>query len=241
LQPGPDKDDFMRIAVVDDEESIVGLAIDALTDAGHSCVGFSTGAALLAGLRQQTFDLVLLDWNLPDCFGIDLLELIRGGVAGATAVVMLTSRTDKDDVVAALRAGADDYVVKPESASVIVARVEAVLRRAMPRAPRERVLHFGPYAFDRLTERVQVRDEDVALSAKEFELAVTLFENMHRALSRAYLLETTWQSAADVSTRTLDVHVSRVRIKLKLTPENGYRIVAISNYGYRLERLGAEA
>jgi DNA-binding response OmpR family regulator len=154
---------------------------------------------------------------------------------------MLTSRTDKDDVVAALRAGADDYVVKPESASVIVARVEAVLRRAMPRAPRERVLHFGPYAFDRLTERVQVRDEDVALSAKEFELAVTLFENMHRALSRAYLLETTWQSAADVSTRTLDVHVSRVRIKLKLTPENGYRIAAIPNYGYRLERIEAEA
>lgn len=230
----------MRIAVVDDEESIVGLAIAALTGAGHSCTGFGTGAALLAALRQQTFDLVLLDWNLPDCFGIDLLEFIRDAMSGAAAIIMLTSRIDKDDVVAALRAGADDYVVKPESASVIVARAEAVLRRVIPTAARERVLNFGPYAFDRLTERVKIRDEDVALSAKEFQLAVTLFENMHRALSRTYLLETTWQSAADISTRTLDVHVSRVRIKLKLTPENGYRIVAISNYGYRLERLEAE-
>lgn len=231
----------MRIAVVDDEESIVRFAIDALTAAGHSCIGFGTGAALLAALRQQTFDLMLLDWNLPDCFGIDLLPLIREAMSRDTAIIMLTSRTGKDDVVAALHAGADDYVVKPESPSVIVARVEAVLRRAMPTAPQQRMLHFGPYAFDRLTETVKVRDEDVALSAKEFQLAVTLFENMRRALSRTYLLETTWQSAADISTRTLDVHVSRVRIKLKLTPENGYCIVAIPNYGYRLERLEAEA
>lgn len=231
----------MRIAVVDDEESIVRFAIDALTAAGHSCIGFGTGAALLAALRQQTFDLMLLDWNLPDCFGIDLLPLIREAMSRDTPIIMLTSRTGKDDVVAALHAGADDYVVKPESPSVIVARVEAVLRRAMPTAPQQRMLHFGPYAFDRLTETVKVRDEDVALSAKEFQLAVTLFENMRRALSRTYLLETTWQSAADISTRTLDVHVSRVRIKLKLTPENGYCIVAIPNYGYRLERLEAEA
>lgn len=230
----------MRIAIVDDDESIIEFAAIALTAAGHSSVGFRTGAALLAALRRQTFDLILLDWNLPDSSGMDLLKSIRDAVSRATAIIMLTSRADKDDVAAALHAGADDYVVKPETASVIVARVEAVLRRAMPTAIQERVLHFGPYAFDRLTERVKVRDEDVALSAKEFQLALTLFENMHRALSRSYLLETIWQSAADLSTRTLDMHVSRIRTKLKLTPENGYRIVAISGYGYRMERFGAE-
>lgn len=230
----------MRIAVVDDDEGIIEFAATALTAAGHSSSGYRTGAALLAALRRQTFDLILLDWNLPDSSGMELLKSIRDAVSRATAIIMLTSRADKDDVAAALHAGADDYVVKPETASVIVARIEAVLRRAMPTAVQERVLHFGPYAFDRLTERVKVRDEDVALSAKEFQLALTLFENMHRALSRSYLLETIWQSAADLSTRTLDMHVSRIRTKLKLTPENGYRIVAISGYGYRMERFGAE-
>jgi len=230
----------MRLAIVDDDEGVIEFASAALSAAGHACVGFRTGAALLAALRRQTFDLVLLDWNLPDSSGMELLRSIREAVSRTTAIIMLTSRSDKDDVAAALHAGADDYVVKPESSSVIVARVEAVLRRAMPSSAQERVLQFGPYAFDRLTERVQIRDEDVALSAKEFQLALTLFENMHRALSRSYLLETIWQSAADLSTRTLDMHVSRIRTKLKLTPENGYRIVAISGYGYRIERFGAE-
>jgi DNA-binding response OmpR family regulator len=230
----------MRIAVVDDDESIIEFASIALSGAGHTCVGFRNGAALLAALRRQTFDLILLDWNLPDCSGMQLLRSMRDAVSRATAIIMLTSRADKDDVAAALHAGADDYVVKPETASVIVARVEAVLRRAMPAAAQERVLQFGVYAFDRLTEWVRVRDEDVALRAKEFQLALTLFENMHRALSRRYLLETIWQSAPDLSTRTLDMHVSRIRTKLKLKPENGYRIVAISGYGYRMERFGAE-
>jgi len=230
----------MRIAVVDDDESVIEYASAALAGAGHSCTGFRNGAALLAALRRQTFDLILLDWNLPDSSGIELLRSIRDAVSRATAIIMLTSRSDKDDVAAALHAGADDYVVKPETGTVIVARVQAVLRRAMPMAAQDRVRQFGTYAFDRLTERVSIGDEEVALSAKEFQLALALFENVHRALSRSYLLETIWQSAADLSTRTLDMHVSRIRTKLKLTPENGYRIVAISGYGYRLERFGAE-
>ncbi|MBC9035194.1 response regulator transcription factor [Sphingomonas sp. JC676] len=230
----------MRIAIVDDDEGVIEFAAAALSAAGHACAGFRNGAALLAALRRQTFDLILLDWNLPDSSGMELLRSIREAVSRSTAIIMLTSRSDKDDIAAALHAGADDYVVKPESSSVIVARVQAVLRRAMPSAAQERVLQFGPYSFDRLTERVLVKEEEVALSAKEFQLALTLFENMHRALSRSYLLETIWQSSADLSTRTLDMHVSRIRTKLKLTPENGYRIVAISGYGYRIERFGAE-
>ena len=230
----------MRIAVVDDDEGVIEFVCAPLGAAGHSCSGYRTGAALLAALRRETFDLILLDWNLPDSSGMELLRSIREAVSHSTAIIMLTGRSDKDDVAAALHAGADDYVVKPESAAVIVARVEAVLRRAKPAAVQQRVLRFGKYGFDRLTERVRVGDEEIALSAKEFQLALTLFENMHRALSRSYLLETIWQSSGDLPTRTLDMHVSRIRAKLSLTPENGYRIVAISGYGYRMERFGAE-
>lgn len=230
----------MRIAVVDDDDEVIEFVSASLRAAGYGCSSYRTGSALLAALRRQTFDLLLLDWNLPDSTGVDLLRSIRETNARSSGVIMLTSRSEKDDVITALRAGADDYVVKPETASVLVARVEAVLRRAKPAADKDRLLTFGRYTFDRLTERVRIGDTDVALSAKEFQLALTLFENIHRALARSYLLETIWQSSGDLPTRTLDMHISRVRTKLNLTPENGYRIVAIFGYGYRMERFGAE-
>jgi DNA-binding response OmpR family regulator len=230
----------MRIAVVDDEESVTEFVSRAVAGARHNCTAFRTGGALLAELRRNTFDLVLLDWNLPDFSGIDLLRSIREAVSCAPAVIMLTNRADKDDLTAALHAGADDYIVKPESAKVIIARIEAVLRRTLPAEASSRLIRFDGYEFDRLTATVLFRDQSVSLSAKEFQLALTLFENMHRALSRSYLLETIWQSSGNLPTRTLDMHISRLRTKLGLTPENGYRIVAISGYGYRLERFGAE-
>lgn len=230
----------MRVAVVDDEESVTDFVCNALTAADHNCTSFRTCAALVAALRRDTFDLVLLDWNLPDGSGLELLRTVREAVSLAPAVIMLTNRSDKDDLAAALHAGADDYIIKPESANVIVARVEAVLRRARPARETQRVLRFDQHSFDQLTGTVAAGDEEVTMSAKEFQLALTLFENMHRALSRTYLLETIWQSSGDLPTRTLDMHVSRIRTKLKLVPENGYRIVAISGYGYRLERFGTE-
>lgn len=231
----------MRIAVVDDDDEVIDFACAALTWAGHGCAGFRDGASALAALRRETFDLVLLDWNLPDSAGIDLLRSIRTIAASAIGIIMITSRSDKDDVAAALHAGADDYVIKPESAQVIVARVEAVLRRAVPQALQDATVRFGSYTFDRRTERAWIGDEEVTLSAKDFRLALTFFENLHRAMSRGYLLETVWHSVADLPTRTLDVHVSRIRAKLRLTPDNGFRIVSISGYGYRMERFGEGA
>lgn len=230
----------MRIAVVDDDESVLEFVCKVLRERGYGCAGYRSGAGLLASLRRETFDLILLDWNLLDASGMDLLLTIRGTVSGTIGIIMLTSRSDKDDIAAALLAGADDYVVKPESAQVIAARVDAVLRRALPAMTPDRIARFGIYSFDRLTESVGIGGEEVALSAKEFHLALLFFENMHRAMSRGYLLETVWQSVSDLPTRTLDMHVSRVRAKLRLTPENGFRIVAISGYGYRMERFGAE-
>jgi DNA-binding response OmpR family regulator len=228
----------MRIAVVDDDDDVIEFVRGALARAGHGCADFGSCAAALAALRRETFDLMLLDWNLPDGAGIDLLQSIRA-VSSAMPVIMITSRADKDDIAAALHAGADDYVIKPESAQVIVARVEAVLRRAAPAAAPQRVARFGDYGFDHLTESVTIGDAPVPLSAKEFRLALIFFENLHRAMSRGYLLESVWHSVSDLPTRTLDMHVSRIRSKLRLMPENGFRIVSISGYGYRMERFGA--
>ena len=228
----------MRVAVVDDDDDVIAFVSTALTRAGHVCAAFRTGGAMLAALRRETFDLIMLDWNLPDGPGIALLASIRAA-AGAIGVIMITSRSDSGDITAALTAGADDYVIKPEDAQVIVARAEAVHRRAAPHVAQDRLAAFGDHVFDRLTETVSVAGEAVALSAKEFQLALVFFENLHRAMSRGYLLETVWHSVSDLPTRTLDMHVSRIRAKLRLTPDYGYRIVSISGYGYRMERFGA--
>lgn len=230
----------MRLAIVDDDEDLLDFVRDALERAGHHCTGFSNGTSLLAALRRETFDLLMLDWSLPDIVGIDLLRRIRAGDAAPAGIIMLTNRSDKDGIAEALHAGADDYIVKPESAVVIVARVEAVRRRSAPSSDGDRFVRFGDYEFDRLTQAIRVGDELVALSSKEFALALLFFENVHRPMSRGYILETLWQSAADLPTRTLDMHVSKLRTKLRLRPENGYRIAAISGYGYRMEQFPTE-
>jgi DNA-binding response OmpR family regulator len=229
----------MRIAVADDDDDLINFVRGVMLRSGHSCACFRTGTSLLAGLRRETFDLILLDWNLPDASGFDLLRQIRATLSGPIGIIMLTSRSDKDDIAGALHAGADDYIVKPESAGVIAARVEAVLRRAVPGAPDERLVRFDGYLFDRLTETITIGTESIPLSNKEFALALLFFENPHRAMSRGYLLETIWQSVSDLPTRTLDMHVSKIRTKLHLRPEKGYRIVALSGYGYRMERFPA--
>ena len=230
----------MRLAIVDDDEDLIEFVRDALERAGHRCSTHSSGTSLLAALRRETFDLLLLDWSLPDITGIDLLRRIRASDAAPAGIIMLTNRSDKDGIAEALRAGADDYIIKPESAVVIVARVEAVRRRSAPSPDGGRFLRFDRYEFDRLTQTIRVGDEPVQLSGKEFALALLFFENIHRPMSRGYILETLWNSAADLPTRTLDMHVSKLRTKLRLRPENGYRIVAISGYGYRMEQFPTE-
>jgi DNA-binding response OmpR family regulator len=229
----------MRILVVDDDVEVVSFIRGVMLRCGHSCVALRTGAGLLAELRRETFDLLLLDWNLPDISGLELVQSIRA-MPQSIGIIMLTSRSGEDDIAAALHAGADDYIIKPESAPIIVARVEATLRRAVPSPNISRLAQFGPYEFDRLTEIVRIDGDQVPLSAKEFALALLFFENMHRAMSRGYLLEALWHSVANLPTRTLDMHVSKVRTKLRLRPENGYRIVALSGYGYRMECFPAE-
>lgn len=229
----------MRIAVVDDDSELVVFVRETMLEYGHICEVFGNGAGLLAALRRDTFDLLLLDWHLPDISGFELLKRVRSSSIGATGIIMLTNQSDKSGIAAALRAGADDYIVKPEAASVIAARVEAVLRRARhsDSDSDQRFAIFGDYVFDRLTEEIRIGEELVSLNSKEFALALLLFENMHRPLSRSYILETLWHANPNLPTRTLDMHVSRIRTKLGLRPENGFRIAAVSGYGYRMERF----
>jgi DNA-binding response OmpR family regulator len=227
----------MRIAALDDEAPQLESVERLLTAAGHACHAFSSAKALVAALRRETFDLLLVDWNLPEMSGIEVIGWVRENLSPAPPILLLTSRSDEADVVAGLNAGADDYVVKPVQPGVLLARVGALLRRAYSGRPTDPVETFGDYSFDTRAEAVGLKGEAVALTAKEYGLALLLFRNTHRALSRAHILEAIWSRNPDLPTRTLDMHISRIRSKLNLRPENGFRLTPVYSYGYRLERL----
>lgn len=225
----------MRIGVVDDDEATITFLSQVLANGGHTCVPFRRSSDVIPALRDDTFDLLLFDWNMPELTGLDLVTWARSNIAPCPPIIMLTSRSDKEDIAAALNAGADDFIIKPESAIVIGARVDAVLRRSQTppsTAGRDR---FGPYEFDRQYERAILHDADVMLTSKEFALSYLFFSNLQKPLSRRYIMDKVWKSMAGISTRTLDMHVSRIRSKLRLCADNGYRLETVFGFGYRLE------
>ena len=229
----------MRCAVLDDDKAQTELVAKLLADAGHNCEVFHQGRTLINRLRQDTFDLLIIDWNMPGMSGIEVLETVRQGQHSNLPILMITSRADDEDVVKGLAAGADDYIVKPLNSVIFMARVDAVLRRAQLNRPQKTAASWGAYSFDVPTETVTVHGESVKLTAKELALAMMLFENMSRPLSRSYLLESIWGQSPEAETRTLDAHVSRIRSKLNLRAENGFRVLPVYSYGYRLEPTNA--
>jgi len=230
----------MKIGILDDDEVLATHVENIMISSGHVCHTFRSGRRLLSALHHETFDLLILDWNVPDFPGIAILRWLRDHLEKHPPVLLLTSRSSEEDIVEGLRGGADDYVLKPVQAAVLAARVDAVLRRAYPQPQMQGIENFGKYVFN-VTEGVVLQEgAPVNLTAKEFLLALLLFRNTHRALSRTYILETIWGRNPELPTRTLDQHVSRIRSKLNLHPENGYKLIPIYAYGYRLEKLPGE-
>ena len=225
----------MRIAIADDDKDMREYVYDVLSQAGHTCVKFASGRDVVSHLKRETFDLLLLDWNMPGMSAIYVIEWTHRNLTDAPRAIVFTSRNDEQDIVHALDAGADDFISKPASASVIRARVGAALRRAGSGERENQLEVRGAFTFDRLNRTVLFGEETAQLTTKEFDLALLFFDNVQRPLSRGYILERIWNNAVDLSTRTLDVHVSNLRVKLKLRPENGHRLQTVFGYGYRLE------
>jgi DNA-binding response OmpR family regulator len=223
---------------LDDDAAQVEAVVRLLSNSGHNCISFNAAKPLIAALRRETFDLLILDWNLPGMSGLETIAWARENLPSRPPVLLLTSRSSEADVVTGLNAGADDYVVKPVQSEVLLARVNALLRRSYPERPPGGVEAFGDYSFNLPAETVTVSGEAAPLTAKEFGLALLLFRNTHRALSRSHILEAVWGRNPNLATRTLDVHISRIRSKLNLRPANGFRLVPVYSYGYRLEWLG---
>lgn len=230
-----------RIAIVEDEAE-TRAELTAMLSARHRVTAFADGSSFLRALHRDTFDLVCVDWALPDMTGQEVVERIRAGtLAKAVPIIFVTARSGDDDLVTGLVSGADDFVSKPVREAILTARVEALLRRAGPDTAGV-IETFTPYVFDRARESVTCAGQEQTLTTKEFALALTLFRNMHRPLARAYLMEEVWGAGANVSSRTLDTHICRLKSKLGLTPDNGFNFGPVYGFGYRLERTtGADA
>lgn len=179
----------------------------------------------------------MLDWHLPTMSGIEVLHWIRANLGDQPTVLFLTARVLEKDVVAALEAGADEYIVKPFREVELAARVKALLRRSGHGRKHADLTKAGAYVLDPTRNTVSFRGETVDLTSKEFALAKCMFDNIGRVISRDTLAALAWGRALDGSSRSLDTHMYRVRQKLMLRPENGLRLSAVYTHGYRLDEV----
>ena len=221
-----------RILVVDDEPDIAALVAYHLARAGFRVSTAASGPEALRAAREERPDAVVLDLMLPGASGYDVLaELRRRDETRDVGVVVLTARREEADRIRGLSLGADDYLVKPFSPQELSLRVQNLLRRlSAPPVTGGSILSAGPIAIDRSAHRATLDGEELNLTATEYKLLVTLVERRGRVQTRPQLLETVWEAQPDIQTRTVDMHVQRLRSKLG---EAGKLIETVRGFGYR--------
>jgi DNA-binding response OmpR family regulator len=221
-----------HILVVEDDHDIASLISLYLSRAGHAVDVQTSGAGVMARLRRKPADLIVLDLMLPELDGLELCRMLRSDPATAgVPIIVLTARAEESDRVAGLELGADDYVTKPFSPKELVARVGALLRRAQRPPSRSRILRFSTLEIDLDRHVLTEEGREVRLTAKEFLLLQYLIEHAGRVLSRDLLLSDVWGYQYTGGTRTVDVHIRRLREKL---PSIARAITTVKQFGYKL-------
>jgi two-component system alkaline phosphatase synthesis response regulator PhoP len=220
------------ILIVEDDSDIAQLIEHYLRKAGHEVERLSSGSAVMPRLLRRQADLVILDLMLPGLDGLHVCQAMRSDpVTAGIPIIMLTARADEADRVSGLELGADDYVTKPFSPKELTARVAALLRRASRPAAPTGIVRYGPIVIDADRHHVGVDGREVKLTAKEFLLLQYLVQHRGRVLSRDLLLTDVWGYQYTGGTRTVDVHIRRLREKMPVLSE---AIETIKQFGYRL-------
>ena len=229
-----------RVLVVDDEPDITALVAYHLVRAGYRVSTAANGTEALRSAREERPDAVVLDLMLPGASGYDVLqELRRIDETREVGVILLTSRREEVDRIRGLSLGADDYLTKPFSPAELTLRVGAILRRiGAPPVASGSLLTAGPITVDRAAHRATLAGDDLDLTATEYRLLVTLLERRGRVQSRPQLLESVWDAQPDIQTRTVDMHVQRLRAKLG---DEGRMIETVRGFGYRFAAADRDA
>jgi two-component system, OmpR family, alkaline phosphatase synthesis response regulator PhoP len=222
----------VRILIVEDDHDIAALIAHYLEKAGYGSEIVADGAQALATAKATLPDLVILDLMLPGIDGLEVCRALRlDARTAALPIIMLTARGEESERILGLDSGADDYVVKPFRPNELMARVRALLRRAAPAETAERILRCGPISVDVERHTVSDNGETVRLTAKEFLLLQYLLEHRGRVLSRDRLLSDVWDYQYPGATRTVDVHVRRLREKLPFLEK---ALITVQQFGYKL-------
>ncbi len=221
---------------MDQDPGLAEAICTTLRAAGHLPYLAADAPAVLEQLRHGEMDLLVLDAALHPATVKDLVHAARHS-PHAIPVLLLSPRAAENELTSALEAGASDYLIKPVRHGELALRIQVLLRRAYPDQHAGESLRFNAYSFDTASSRIVREGKTIEVTQKEFDLALLLFRHLGRPLSRAYIRETVWPGESELPSRTLDTHVSRVRSKLGLRPENGYRLAPVYSFGYQLEQL----
>ena len=224
----------MRIAILEDDVSQRELLGYWLKLGGHQSCAFDQGQELLDDLKQTRFDALLLDWNIPDLTGIEVLRRVRR--TSSIPILFCTGRDQEEDIAQALGEGADDYIVKPMRRMELLARLSSVARRSSELAATSEWLEVGSLRVNCQDRTIMRGSAVVVLSTKQFDLSVLLLSNVGRLLTRTNILNAVFPNVARTS-RTLDTHIALLRTKLGLTEDQGWSLRAVYGDGYRLEKL----
>ncbi|MSO55959.1 MAG: response regulator transcription factor [Acidobacteria bacterium] len=223
---------MFNVLIVEDDADIAALLAHYLEKTGYSAEIVADGGRALARAKASPPDLVILDLMLPGLSGLEICRALRADEkTSALPIIMLTARGEEFERILGLDVGADDYIVKPFSPSEVMARVRALLRRTVAPVAKERVLRCGPILMDLDRHTVSTQGEDVRLTAKEFLLLQYLMEHRGRVLSRDRLLSDVWDYQYPGETRTVDVHVRRLREKVPFLEQ---ALVTVQQFGYKL-------
>jgi two-component system response regulator RegX3 len=226
-----------RILIIEDEISFSEALSFLLEKEGYETRVAETGKQGITAFNEEQFDLVLLDLMIPEISGIDVCRTIR--TTSNIPIIMLTAKDSEVDKVVGLELGADDYVTKPYSARELVARIKAVLRRGVidesPGSEGVGILNVGGIRMDIERHQVTVKGELIPLPLKEFELLEFLMRNSGRVLTRGQLIDRVWGGDYYGDTKTLDVHIKRLRSKIEVDPANPVLIQTIRGLGYKFE------
>ncbi|MDX1451656.1 MAG: response regulator transcription factor [Oleiphilaceae bacterium] len=226
----------MKVALLEDDPQQAQLVCTWLEQAGLNVAHFPDGKSIVKAFKSELFDIAILDWELPDTTGIEVMRQLRIVQKQTLPILFTTQRDAEEDIVNALTNGADDYLVKPLRQAELLARIEAMRRRAGISSEKD-VLTLGNIEINANAQQITVNGEIVKATPKDFGIAWELISNEGQVLSREYLLKKVWGVDAQLNTRTVDMHVSRVRRSLNINPDMGYRITTIFQHGYRLEKV----